>query len=170
LSETGLHVQLCLSEPTTKTDSLGLDICVPSHSGAKTLADKPCFSLSREASRMTFPDTSNLLGTGSHTVGSTVHSKVFSLEVEEGVKENFLLSGFREEDLDDCTLAETLDTLVPLLREVGDPVPSSLFREILLLLHPYLLNCPANQGKVVGGLGPAMHGLEAWVLRPRPLR
>jgi hypothetical protein len=55
---------------------------------------------------MSSPVTSNLLGTGSHTTGSTVHSEVISLEAEEGVKETPILSGFREEEPDDCTLAE----------------------------------------------------------------
>jgi hypothetical protein len=68
------------------------------------------------------------------------------------------------------SLAETLDTLVPLLREVGDPVPLVTFQGNSVISPPLLQTCPAKRGKVVGGLGLAMLGQEAWVLRPRLLR
>jgi hypothetical protein len=56
---------------------------------------------------MTFPTTtSTILGTRSLTPGSTIHSEDTFLEVEEGVKETYILSGFREDDPDDCTLAD----------------------------------------------------------------
>jgi hypothetical protein len=86
------------------------------------------FSPSREESRMSSLVPSNLLGSGPHTDGCTDYSEVPPSEVEEGVKETIILSGFREEDLDDCSLVETLNTLVPLIHDAGAPAPLITFQ------------------------------------------
>lgn len=114
--------------------------------------------------------TSKLHRSGLHTDGCIVHSEALPSKAEEGVKESVLLSGFREEDLDDVTLVETMDTLVPLLREAGAPAPLVTFQGNNVMLSPSSLDLSFNQGNVVGELGPFMLGIEAWVLRPHPLR
>jgi hypothetical protein len=50
------------------------------------------------------------------------------MEVEEGGKDPLFSSGYREAEPGDCTLGETLDSLVPLLHEVNAFVPLTTYQ------------------------------------------
>ena len=58
------------------------------------------------------------------------------MEIEEGGKEPYIILGYREDELGDCSLGETLDSLVPLLREVNTmlPIPTYQGRNVIKLL------------------------------------
>jgi hypothetical protein len=81
-----------------------------------------------------------------------------------------LLSSPSKEDLDDCSLVETLNTLVPLIHDAGAPAPLITFQGNIVIHLPLSTDLSFNMGKGSVGLGPAMLGLEALVLRPHPLR
>jgi len=100
----------------------------PLHLGDKVLTDPLRFNLPREDSRMfNSTTTSSLLGTGSPIPGTVEISSDALLEFEEGGKETYILSGYRQDDLGGISLGETLDSLVPLLREAESYVLLTTF-------------------------------------------
>ena len=118
----------CLHVLSNNVLSLSLEEYQPLHLGDKVLTDPLRFNLPREDSRMFNSATTNsLLETGSPIPGIVEISSDALLEVKEGGKETYILSGYRQDDLGGISLGETLDSLVPLLREAESYVLLTTF-------------------------------------------
>jgi hypothetical protein len=144
----------CLPVLSNNVLSSSLEEYQPLHLGDKVLTDPLQFNLPREDSRMfNSATTSSLLGTGSPIPGTVEISSDALLEVEEGGKETYILSGYRQDNLGDISLGETLDSLVPLLCEVESYVLLTTFQGKTVITLMGSIEPSFHSGNCVGGVG-----------------
>jgi hypothetical protein len=138
----------------TKVVSSTLEDFPQIHLGDRAPKDPHRKNNPREETRMcTSATTSSLLGMGTPTFDVDENTEGAHMEVEEGGKDPYILSGYRENEPGDCTLGETLDSLVPLLREVDVFVPLSTFQGKNFVTLPGSTELTGQSGNRFGGVG-----------------
>jgi hypothetical protein len=83
-----------------------------------------------------------------------------------GGTEPVLLFGYQEDDPSDCSLGETLESLIPLIWEVDTTVPLTIHQGNHILSLPSSTDLVNFSELCVGGQVLVMLGLKDWDWRP----